>query len=71
MFACLSVASQMIANPPTGDSSGTVLKWLIVVGAICVVAVIALVLIPHFMNKEDRGDDEQSAEPEIEEINEE
>lgn len=57
--------AQLLANPVTGDNSGTVMTVLVIAGALCVVAIAALLIVPKLSKKE------QSDQSEVEEIDEE
>ena len=59
-------AAQLLANPNTGDNSGTLVKILIIAGVLCVLAVAAMIILPKLSKKDD-----DSGESEIEEIDDE
>lgn len=64
MLAFITLFFNLLANPVTGDNSGTLLTILFVAGGLCVVAVAALLIVPKLSKKD------ASEESEIEEIHE-
>ncbi len=66
MLKALIATIMLLVNPSTGDNSDVMLKVFIIAGALCVLAIVALLVLPKLSKKKE--DDEQA---EIEEIDQE